>query len=189
MASAELRHARLAAARTANTCQNPWCDSDPGVLTLVHRSEYDHGDWWRCGECRFFYMTPKQAKKNGLWWGGPRPPFLAHKSAPPRGRPHANLDEQGFRAEQGMRVYAMDASVWMHGPTTGRRLAELGIIHAEVYVMCQAQDRLYRRDRLGRAGVQQHWPLSRESMRRGLTGCIRPEYQQIGGTMRSRSLG
>ena len=176
VASAELRRSLAARARAAEKCRGQNC-CDRGELALVLRSSYDKGEWWRCKSCEAFHMTPEQEEKKALWWGGPRPPLKAHKWAPPGGKPYATIDERGLRAEQGLCAQATDARVWLYGPTTGRRLAELGLNHAEVYVTRQARAQL---------DVQQPVSLSR---RFGRAGVIRPEYQPYGGTVRSRSLG
>ena len=99
-------------------------------------------------------MSPSQKEKNVFWWGGPMPPIRR------AGRPHATLNEQRLRAKQGLRVYSVDASIWLHGPVIGQRFAELGLNHAEAFVMCQVRDRLslFGQERLAKQGVQLVWP-------------------------------
>lgn len=181
-ASARLRYEKV---RTAEKCRGQKC-RDKGELALVHRSWYDRCDWWRCPECKAFHMTPEQEKKEGLWWGGPQPPIKAHKWVAP-GNPHATIDEQGFRAEQGLRVYSIDASTWLYGPTTGRRLAELGLNHAEAFVMSQVQDRFnaFGQARLASQGVQRVWPKSISWRKYWIVECIRREYRESPGVQES----
>ena len=107
-----------------------------GELVLVLRSRIDAGEWWRCHKCKAFNMSPFQKENEGFWWGGPMPPIRR------TGRPHATLNEQRLRAKQGLRVYSVDASIWLHGPVIGQRFAELGLSHAEAFVMRQVRDRL-----------------------------------------------
>ena len=121
-----------AQARTEEKCRGHNCC---GELVLVLRSRIDAGEWWRCDKCKAFHMSPSQKENDGFWWGGPMPPIRR------TGRPHATLNEQQPRAKQGLRVYSADASIWLHGPVIGRRFAELGLNHAEAFVMCQVRDR------------------------------------------------
>ena len=126
-ATARLRYAAICTAEQCSECQ--------GELALVLKSSADTGVWWRCQECKAFHMTPGQKKNEALWWGGPEPP------ATRGGRGYALLDEQASRAREGLRVYTVDASIWLHSPARGRRLAELGLDQAEAFVMDQVHAR------------------------------------------------
>lgn len=141
-----------AQARTDEKCRGHECG---GELVRVHRSSSDDGAWWKCDKCKASHMSPLQAEKEAFCWGGPTPPVMRC-----RGAPHATLDEQQLRAKQGLRVYTVEASIWLHGPSKGRRFAELGLNYPEALIMSQVRDRLstFGQERLERHAIQLVWP-------------------------------